>query len=247
MNVPNYLSHLSVDNVIFGYHNKQLKVLLMKLNNNNYWMLPGGFVKEDESILTAAKRVAQERTGLSELYLNQFKTYGDPHRTKDDRIVKLEAYSSYTFDHQAPETLDSYFVSVGFYTLTEFSKVAINKGPLDQDCNWFALDEIPELLYDHNQLIVDAVKSLRLHVDHYPIGKKLLEKKFTMPEIQALYETILDRTMDRRNFSKKIMKSGIITKLEEQRNIGAHRAPYLYAFNEEKYIEALKNGIASIF
>lgn len=247
MNKIKYLSHLSVDNVIFGYHDKQLKVLLMKFINNDHWMLPGGFVKEDESILTAAKRVAQERTGLSQLYLNQFKTYGDPQRNKDSRVDKSYVFDSFSFDHVETNIVESYFVSIGFYTLTEFSKVEIQKGPMDQDCKWFALDETPNLLYDHNQLIDDAVKSLRFHADHYPIGKKLLEKKFTMPEIQALYETILEKTMDRRNFSKKIMKSGILDKLDEQRNIGAHRAPYLYAFNEKKYHEALENGIASIF
>jgi ADP-ribose pyrophosphatase YjhB (NUDIX family) len=242
-----YLSHLSVDNVIFGYHNKQLKVLLMKLKDHGFWMLPGGFVKQNESILTAAKRVANERTGLDQLYLNQFKTYGDPLRNKDSRIDKEKVYNSYVFNQKEVNIIDSYFVSIGYYTLTEFSKVEVQLGPVDEDCQWFALDKIPDLLYDHNQLIKDALTALRFHVDHYPIGKKLLEKKFTMPEIQALYETILEKSIDRRNFSKKIMKSGILIKLDEQRNIGAHRAPYLYTFHEEKYAEALQNGIASFF
>lgn len=240
----NYLSHLSVDNVIFGYHNKQLKVLLTKLHNNDLWMLPGGFIKDTESILEAAKRVACERTGLKDLYLNQFKAYGDPNRTFDPKINVNE---DYVFDNKKVDIVSNYFVSISFYTLTDFSKVNISKGEIDQDCDWFNLDEIGELYYDHNKIVVDAIKALRFHVDHFLIGKKLLGEKFTMPEIQSLYETILNKNIDRRNFSKKIIKSGILIKLNEQRKIGAHRSPFLYTFDNENYENALKNGVGSFF
>lgn len=244
MNTTNYLSHLSVDNVIFGYHNKQLKVLLTKLYNNDMWMLPGGFIKDTESILDAAKRVACERTGLKDLYLKQYKSYGEPKRTFDTNITVNEEYY---FDGKKSDIINDYFVSISFYTLTEFSKVNITKSEIDQDCQWFNLEEVPELLYDHSIIFEDAVKALRFHVDYFPIGMKLLGNKFTMPEIQSLYETILDKKIDRRNFSKKILKSGILIKLDEQRKIGAHRSPNLYSFNVENYTKALESGVGSFF
>ncbi len=239
----NYVSHLSVDNVIFGYHGKEIRVLLLRLRNNTHWMLPGGFIKNTESILDAAKRVAQERTGLTNLYLEQFKSYGNKNRTKDSNFIPLDN-NPLQFDNNTSLRInESYFASISFYTLTEFSKVEISKGEFDAEAKWFSLEEIPTLLFDHNQILKDALVALRLHVNHFPIGKQLLEEKFTIPEIQALYETILGKTLDRRNFSKKIINSGILNKLDEIKKIGAHRSPNLYNFNEEKYLEALKNGL----
>lgn len=238
-----FVNHLSVDNVIFGYHEKEIKVLLLRLINNTHWMLPGGFIKHTESILDAAKRVAHERTGLSNLYLEQFKSYGDPQRNIDPNAAEIDG-TIFNFDSTRFEDLSHvYFATIAFYTLTEFSKVEVHKGVIDEEARWFSLNEIPHLLYDHRQILEDALIALRLHVNHFPIGKQLLEEKFTIPEIQALYETILGKTLDRRNFSKKIINSGILTKLDEQKNIGAHRSPNLYKFNEERYIDALKNGL----
>ena len=97
-----------------------------------------------------------------------------------------------------------YFVSVAFYTLTEFSQVEYKKGIYEQDCRWWPVSALPPMMFDHNQIITEALVALRLHIAHYPIGYELLPKKFTLPEIHALYETILEKSLDERNFAKRL-------------------------------------------
>jgi hypothetical protein len=140
-----------------------------------------------------------------------------------------------------------YFVSIGFYTLTEFSKVKVEKSKMEAECKWWPIGELPAMMFDHAQIILEALKALRLHIAHYPIGYELLEEKFTLPEIRTLYETILGRSLDDRNFTKKLMATGIVTKLKETRKIGAHRSPYLYKFNKAKYDEGLRDGMVLVF
>ena len=103
------------------------------------------------------------------------------------------------------------------------------------------------MMFDHKQIITEALVALRLHIAHHPIGYELLPKKFTLPEIHALYETILEKSLDERNFAKRLMATGIITKLNETRHIGAHRSPFLYKFNKKEYEKGLKSGIELAF
>lgn len=136
-----------------------------------------------------------------------------------------------------------YFVTLGFYTLTEFEHVKPSGEFSAEECQWWDILNLPALLFDHNLIIEEALKSLRLHIYHYPIGFELLPAKFTLPEITSLYETILEKKLDGRNFSKKLLATGIITKLNERRYIGPHRSPFLYVFNKTRYDEALRNGM----
>ena len=136
-----------------------------------------------------------------------------------------------------------YFVSLGFYTLTEFDMVKPTGEYYTEECQWWDIVKLPFLIFDHRLIIEEALKSLRLHIYHYPIGYELLTEKFTLPEITSLYETILEKKLDDRNFSKKLLATGLITKLNERRHIGPHRSPFLYVFNKVKYDEALKNGM----
>jgi hypothetical protein len=136
-----------------------------------------------------------------------------------------------------------YFVSLGFYTLTEFDLVKPSSEFTMEECRWWEIQNLPELLFDHELIIREALKSLRLHIFHYPVGYELLPEKFTLPEITSLYETILGKMLDGRNFAKKLIATGIIDKLSERRYIGPHRSPFLYVFNKDNYNEALKNGM----
>ena len=136
-----------------------------------------------------------------------------------------------------------YFVSLGFYTLTEFEIVNPTGEFNTEECQWWEISGLPELVFDHKMIIEEALKSLRLDIYHYPIGYELLPDKFTLPEITSLYETILGKELDGRNFSKKLLATGIIDKLNERRYIGPHRSPFLYVFNKLRYNEALKNGL----
>lgn len=238
-----FLRNVSIDNVIFGYHRKELKVLLQRPEGLDKWTVSGGYIKRTETIEEAAIRIARERTGLADLYLKQFKAFGNPVRTKDPDIPVRYADGLVNVKIDEKNWMFDYFVSLGFYTLTEFDLVKPTGEFFTEECEWFDVFDLPALIFDHRLIIEEALKSLRLDIYHYPIGYRLLPEKFTLPEITSLYETILGKVLDDRNFSKKLLATGLIMKLNERKNIGPHRSPFLYVFNKTKYDEALKNGM----
>jgi len=247
INSNEFLRNVAVDNVIFGYHDKELKVLLQRPVPVSKWTVTGGYIKRTESIEEAAKRIALERTGLKDLFFLQFRAFGSPERGKDNSLTAAHLKEMTGVDVPEDSWIFDYFVSVAFYTLTEFSKVEPKKGELEAECQWWPVSEPPPMMFDHAIIIAEALKALRLHIAHYPIGYELLEEKFTLPEIHSLYETILGKSLDDRNFAKRLMATGIIIKLNETRRIGAHRSPFLYKFDKEKYEEGLKSGVALAF
>jgi len=237
-----YYRHISVDNVIFGYHDKELKVLLLKPNGMEKWLLPGGYVLKNESLEKAAKRVVRYRTHLKKINLFQFKTFGNPERNKDSFWT---ADSLRHIDDKVDLTnhwlLDN-FISVGYFALTEYSMVRPTGDFYAEECQWWDVKNLPELSFDHKEIFKEALVGLKIFTYHHPIGIELLPEKFTIPDIQALYETILDRKMDNRNFTKKITLLGLVEKLDEKKSIGGHRSPFLYKFNKSRYEELIKNG-----
>lgn len=242
-----FLHHLSIDCVIFGYHERQLKVLLLKWKHSNKWSLPGGFIKLNETLDAAAARILSERTGLSELFLQQFHTFGAPQRSARTAadIAHIEKI------WQTPMPKDHWLlkrtVSIGYYSVTEYSLVNPKPDYFSDACTWHDINAIPKLVFDHNLIVEEALKALRMQIYLQPIGYNLLPKKFTLPEIHDLYETILGKELDRRNFPKKLLSLGIIKKLDEQKRIGAHRSPFLYRFDKRKYDKALKDGVVLAF
>ena len=242
-----FLLNVAVDNVIFGYHEKELKVLLQQPFTLDKWTVTGGYIEKTESIDQAAARVAFMRTGLKDLFLEQFRSFGNPQRVQDAGFTAKHIADVTGYDIPEDSWIFDYFVSVAFYTLTEFSKVKIEKSELEADCQWWPINELPPMMFDHELIIKEALKSLRLHIAHYPIGYELLEEKFTLPEIHSLYETILAKPLDDRNFTKKLLATGIITKLNEKRKISGHRPPFLYKFDRQKYNEGLDSGVELVF
>jgi ADP-ribose pyrophosphatase YjhB (NUDIX family) len=242
-----YLHHLSIDCVIFGYHEHQLKVLLLKWKDSNNWSLPGGFIKLNETLNKAAERILKERTGLDKIFLQQFHTFGDPHRSsrRDRDIIHLSRITNTNISRD--HWLLKRTVTIGYYALTEYSKVNPQPDYFSDACTWHDIDAIPRLIFDHNKIADEALKALRMQIYHQPIGYNLLAEKFTLPEIHDLYETILGKKLDRRNFAKKLISLGIIKKLSELKNIGAHRSPFFYKFDKRKYDKALNEGIALAF
>jgi ADP-ribose pyrophosphatase YjhB (NUDIX family) len=236
-----YLEHISLDCVIFGFHENQLKVLLLQMKYTKEWALPGGFVKENESVEVAASRVLNERTGLDNIFLKQFHVFSDPERSDWNPAVKdLEQLG-------AGDSLDWFsqrFISVGFYALVDFNKVKPTHDFFSDECAWRSLNEIDNLMMDHQDILNKALETLRLHLSYQPIGYNLLPDKFTMPELQKLYETILGKNLDRRNFQRKILSYKILNKLEERKTGGAYKAPFLYEFDIENYNKALKEGFS---
>lgn len=206
------------------------------------WALPGGFVQENESIEVAANRVLKERTGLDHIFLNQFHVFSDPQRSKLNPAVPDVIEFGRTYPDVA--WFNQRFISVGFYALVEFSQVQPTPDLLSDICEWISLDEIGLLMMDHRQILDKALETLRLQLVFQPVGYNLLSEKFTMPELQKVYETILGKELDRRNFQRKMLATNILSKLDEVRQGVPHKAPALYQFNRKNYQKALKEGLS---
>lgn len=236
-----YLSHLSLDCVVFGFHDNQLKVLLLKMKSEENWSLPGGFVKLNETLETAADRVLKERTGLDQIFLQQFHVFSDPERSDNKSRQRSLRQAGVTVPKN--HWILQRFISVGFYALVDFSRVFPQPDALSDSCTWWDVNDRPALILDHGDILNKALETLRLQVSYQPIGYNLLPRKFTMPELQKLYETILNRKLDRRNFQRKMLSYGILRQLNEKKQGVAHKAPFLYSFDLRQYHKALKEGL----
>ncbi|HMJ68773.1 MAG TPA: NUDIX domain-containing protein [Cyclobacteriaceae bacterium] len=233
-----FLRHLSVDCVIFGFHENELKVLLLKWKDDGPWCVPGGFVRKEESLEESVDRVLKERTGLDNIFLRQFHVFSDPAREKKKDSFPYASKGGWLMER---------FISIGFYALVEFSKVSPEADAISEECRWWDVDSVPKMVFDHNEIFQKALHVLRMSLNDHPIGYELLPSKFTMPELQKLYETILGKPLDRRNFQKKMLALGILERQKERKTGGAHKAPYLYRFNKVKYDRALKLGLKGGF
>ena len=223
-----FLPGLAVDLVIFGFHQDQLKILLLEYRNTGLLALPGGFIQENESVNNAARRVLMERTGLTNIYLDQFYVFGDcsRHDPAPLRAIMEAKGVPVTESHW----LLGRFVTVGYYALIDFTKAVPIPDSLADDCRWYDLTRLPPLMLDHQAIVQKALETLRMALDQKLIGFNLLAESFTMAELQRLYETILGQSLHRSSFQRKMLSLGILERLEKQYNGGAHKAPYLYRF-----------------
>jgi 8-oxo-dGTP diphosphatase len=240
-NSDKYQPGLSIDCVIFGFHDNQLKVLLIKTEYSESWSLPGGFISVNEDIDTAAVSVLRGRTGLEGIFLRQFATFGAVNRNKNHFSEKTLTHFGIPLEDQKWYT--SRFVTIGYYALVNFIEAIPQPNNFTETVEWIDHNEVPELILDHKEILDKALETVRIELNLMPVGYNLLPEKFTIPELQKLYETILGRTLDRRNFLRKITSIGILTKLDEKKSNVAHKAPNLYSFDKDKYEEVLKNGL----
>lgn len=237
--VSAFLPSVSIDCIIFGFHDGILKILLNKFKTNRKWMLPGGFVFLHENVNNAAYRILSERTGLKEIYLKQFYLFGDTQRVHPDENKQILD----TTGVNSPHWLLNRFVSIGYYALVEYSQLKVYSNEHEK-VEWFHINEVPQLYGDHNKIIEKAIKSIRSQINSIPMGYELLPKKFTMTDLRIIYETILDRKLDRRNFQRKMLATGFIIKLEEVSKKWGCKSATLFTFDKEKYNFALKSGMA---
>jgi len=223
-----FLPGISVDCVIFGYHNEELKILILEYKKTGLFALPGGFIKHDEDVDTAAKRVLKERTDLSDIYLKQFRTFGSLERFDPEplRTILSKTDQEFTENH----FLLTRFISVSYYALINFKKAAPIPDALSDSCRWYDVDELPPLMLDHTHIFEVALSHLRENIDQNVVGLNLLTNKFTMRDLQNLYETILSKKLNRTGFHRKMMLSGRLKRIGKKPTGGAHRAPYLYQF-----------------
>ncbi|MEM1216218.1 MAG: NUDIX domain-containing protein [Bacteroidota bacterium] len=212
---------VTVDCVIFGLNaSHQLQVLLIERGTEPYvgsWALPGGFVQLDESLEAAARRELAEETGLSDVFLEQLFTFGTPERDPRGRVISVAYFALVNLDQHQPKAA------------TDAS-----------DAAWFSVDELPDLAFDHADILTMALDRLRAKVRYQPIGFELLPEQFTLSQLQKLYETVLGvPSLNKRNFRTRILQMDILREVGKQENV-AHRPAVLYAFDPQKYEQALQ-------
>ncbi len=208
---------LTVDIVIFTLRENRLQVLLIRRANQpfaGYWALPGGFVQVDESLEDAAARELSEETGIEQAYLEQLYTYGDPERDPRGRVV-----------------------SVAYFALIPADASVRSEGGSDaSQASWFPLDELPDLAFDHAEIISYAIRRVRYKLEYTAVGFELLPESFTLSEIQKTYEIILGEPLDKRNFRRRMLESGIIEPTQFKRGKGG-RPARLYHYREDAVAE----------
>jgi 8-oxo-dGTP diphosphatase len=206
---------LSVDCVVFGYHERDLKILIIKRGATPFkgrWALPGDLVYPNEDIKNAAGRILQELTGIKNLFMEQTKTYGRVDRHPSGRVI-----------------------TVGYFSLINIEKHDPKASAWADGVYWRSLSECLELAFDHDEILKDALSALQERVRHQPIGFELLPEKFTLGELQSLYEAILNEKFDKANFRKRILSMGFLIALKETRRDVAHRPAKLYQFDKNRY------------
>lgn len=213
---------LTVDCVVFGFDEGDLKLLLIQRNIEPFkgkWALPGGFVRIDENLEEAALRELEEEAGVSKVYLEQLYTFGELKRDPRERVV-----------------------TVAYYALVKLSNHKVRGGTDASHAAWFDVSDLPKVAFDHEEVIEKALQRLKGKVQYEPIGFELLPSKFTLTELQHLYEAILETTLDKRNFRKKILSMDLLIETDEIEQDVAHRAARLYRFDETKYKQFKKKG-----
>ena len=215
--------HVAVDSIIFGYdeEGRELKVLLLKRNfqpAKGEWSLMGGFLKNNEAIDTAAKRILHQLTGLSDVYMEQLYTFGDLDRDPGARII-----------------------SVAYFAL-----IKINASDLElvktHGATWVPISSMPRLIFDHSAMVSRALKKLQVRARTQPIGFELLPDKFTIPQLQGLYEAIYNKTLDKRNFRRKLLSMNLLEKLEEKEKESSRKGAWYYRFEPKNYQDLLDRG-----
>ena len=213
---------LTVDCVVFGFDDGELKVLLIERGLEPFkgrWALPGGFVRVDETLEEAARRELLEETGLSNVFLEQLYTFGEVERDPRERVV-----------------------SVAYYALVKLSEHRAMAATDAANAQWFPVSKPPKLAFDHADILRAAVMRLHGKVRYQPIGFELLPEKFTLSQLQHLYEAVLETELDKRNFRKKVLSLRLLEPLKETRMRGRHRPAQLFRFDQKRYEQLRKKG-----
>ncbi|MDX1544993.1 MAG: NUDIX domain-containing protein [Christiangramia sp.] len=213
--------YVATDCVIFGFDEGNLKLLIFKRRVKpllGAWSLIGSFVRIDEDVQEAAKRVLKEITGLEGVFVEELKSYGKVNRDPGYRCISIAQYA---------------LIRIG-----EYDKELVKRHGAD----WYDIDEVPELVLDHNQMVKDALERIKRKARYKPIGFELLPEKFTIPQLQRLYEAVYRKKLDSRNFRKKVLSLKVLIKLDEKDKTTSRRGAFLYKFDYKNYQKLLKEG-----
>ena len=215
---------LSIDCVIFGFKNSALSVLLVKHGEGiakGHWALPGGWIQYNESLDKAAYRILTAQTAVKNIYLEQFYVFGEVDRFLIKRVI-----------------------TVGYYALVNIEKFELHAGSTVSDVVWFDINNVPRMCFDHNKILKKCFTHLQHRVQHEPIGFNLLPKKFTLLQLQELYEAILEKKLDKPNFRRKLNKMNLLVPSHEKQKDVSHRAAQLYKFDKKVYDHLIEKGFS---
>ncbi|WP_435577881.1 NUDIX hydrolase [Gilvibacter sp.] len=245
--IEDLVPSISMDCVVFGYHHKGLHILLLRYKKTNTWALPGGFLPKNATMENAVTDLLFQRTGVENIFLQQFHTFSSVKRGWTDRdgrnfeIIK----SLWPQEHKGKlsKWFEQRFVSTAFMALVDASIVNPTPDEISDECKWISLNELPNLALDHRQIIEEAQRHLRQKINYIPLGRSLLPSKFTMYDLQLIYEAILGEELDRGNFQRKMMKLNFLDRHEKLMTGASNKAPYLYSINDKVYDQLIKDGI----
>jgi hypothetical protein len=214
---------VAVDAIIFGFNENEhdLKLLLLKRNfepEKGKWSLMGGFVAPEESLDRSAQRIVSQLTGLDDVYMEQLFAFGDINRDAGGRIISVAYFSLIKINEHDSELVKKHGAS------------------------WISVTQLPQLIFDHQDMVKKALRKLRIRARTQPIGFELLPEKFTIPQLQRLYEAIYQAPFDKRNFRRKLLAMGLLEKLNEKEKETSKKGAFYYQFNQQKYEELLEKG-----
>ncbi|KQC02358.1 NUDIX domain-containing protein [Pedobacter sp. Hv1] len=224
--LPVFNSAVSIDCVLFGFDGGELKILLIERNEEpfkDWWALPGNLVGEDESVDQSASRILHELTGLSDVYMEQYYTFGEVNRHPQGRVITVAYYAMLRLGGDK-----------ALKPLTNYAKKA----------QWINVSELPKLAFDHQHIFDKGLEKVKRRIKHLPIAFELLPEKFTLTQVQNVYELILGKKLDKRNFRKKILSFGVLKELDEKQKGVSFRAATLYKFDKRKYAKLFSKEIS---
>ena len=229
MSIIQYKDHdrllIAIDCIIFGFDGKHLKGLFIKRGfepQKDKWSLMGGFVKKAESVDAAAARILHELTGLTDIYMEQLFCFGEVERDPGSRVISVAYFTLIKIDDYSEDLMDTH------------------------NAKWIELSKMPGLIFDHREMVKLAKERLQQKVANHPIGFALLSDKFTLPQLQNLYEAIYETPLDKRNFTRKILSLGILNKLKEKERTSSKKGAFYYTFDKTKYKKLENEGVRFI-
>lgn len=238
--VRSCIPQLSINCVIFKFDGQTLQIPIVQFTNTDIWTIPGGYIRQSEDISTAAKRILFEQTQLKDLLLSQFGTFGAAGRSFED---EMSGFSKLGIPMDLMEWISQRFVTIGYYSIVRNDTIKLEPGPMFNEVKWVSIKEADQLALDHSQLVDRAWSTLRQELLSKPLLLSFMPETFSIPELQKLYEVILDRPVDRGNFRQRMLKSKILTKIGQSTIKTGSRPPIIYKLDKERYLDSLTSDI----